>query len=98
MLNQLLDFANRLARSSAPLLVLAASVVLLQAQTVQITSPGDGAVLNPGQTFTVTVNADSSAFQTIVVVGELPIGFSQILTAPPYQFQMQIPSSISPGP
>lgn len=43
------------------------------------------------------MNATPSAFATVVVVGELPLGFSQVLTAPPYQFQMQIPPDTVPG-
>jgi hypothetical protein len=46
---------------------------------------------------TVTV-ADSPAggFQDVIVVGQNPIGFSQVLTSPPYQFSILIPPDISP--
>jgi hypothetical protein len=73
------------------------SISTISAQTLQITSPTNGAVVRPGQTVTVTV-ADSpvGAFQEVIVVGQNPIGFSQVLTAPPYQFSILIPPDISP--
>jgi Bacterial Ig domain/IPT/TIG domain len=72
-------------------------VGLLQAQTLQITSPVDGAVVRPGQTLTISVSASPpSAFQSMIIIGQGPLGYSQILTGPPYQFSLQVPADISP--
>ena len=97
-MNPLFDAITRLARLAVPVFAVCVAASSLPAQTVQIASPASGALFNPGQTIPVTVNADPSAFQTVVVAGQFPIGVSQILTAPPYQFQLQIPSYIEPGP
>ncbi len=67
-----------------------------QQPTIQVTSPASGAVVNSGQTLLVAVEASPSAFQTVFVEGEDPIT-SGVLIAPPYQFQIQIPSDIEPG-
>jgi hypothetical protein len=64
---------------------------------VQITSPKDGALAHPGENILVTVSSSGATFAQMVVIGQDPIGFSQILTAPPYQFSIQIPSDIAPG-
>ena len=82
-----------------PLSILSFAVVAasaLSAQTLQITSPSMGAVVNPGQSVAVTVSA-TGVFQQIFVVGADPIGISQTLSSPPYQFAIQIPTSILPG-
>ncbi len=79
------------------LLVMCLPLGPLAAQSLQITSPTDGTVVNPGQQLTVNV-AVSGAFQEVAVVGQSPFGTSQqSLNAPPYQFTMQVPSAISPG-
>ncbi len=88
----------RLMRNGAPLIILCISVALQAQPSLRITSPTDGTVFNPGQTIPVMVNAAPATFQTVIVAGDLPLGFSQILTAPPYQFQMPIPSNINAGP
>jgi hypothetical protein len=66
--------------------------------TVTIASPAEGTAFHPGQAMSVTVDATPLAFKTVIVVGDLPLGFSQILTAPPYRFRMQIPLDTVPGP
>ena len=69
------------------------------AQTLQITAPAAGTIVNPGQVLAVTVvDSPTGSFTEVAVDAPDPIGFSTILTAPPYQFSIQIPSSISPGP
>ncbi len=41
----------------------------------KISSPASGIVVNPGQTFTVTVTSPANAtFQTVAVIGEDPVG------------------------
>jgi hypothetical protein len=69
----------------------------LVAQSLQITSPVNGTVVNPGQLVTVNVSV-SGDFQGVDVIGQSPVGSSQqSLNAPPYQFTVQVPSAISPG-
>lgn len=97
-MNRPKDAVARLARLAAALFVLCFGAFSARAQTPQITSPGGGSVSNPGQTLTIAVAATPGAFQTVVVVGDLPLGSSQVVTAPPYQFQIQIPPDITPGP
>jgi len=77
-------------------LLLCLSMSSLLGQSLQITSPADGTTVNPGQTLTVTVNA-SGTFQQVILIGSNPMGFSQMLSNPPYQFTIQIPTTISPG-
>jgi hypothetical protein len=77
--------------------LLCCAIGVLPAQTLQITSPADGTVVSPGQVVTVTVAASpASAFQAVVLVGGDAIGFSQVLSAPPYQFSLQIPAGTRP--
>jgi len=58
--------------------------------TLKITAPADGAVVDPAKEFTVEVEAEPAvAFQTVAVIGENPIGLSDVLTAPPYRFTMK---------
>ncbi len=71
--------------------------LLAESPSVRITSPTEGAVFRPGQTLEITVKATPLAFRTVVVIGDLPLGFSQILTAPPYRFQIKISTDIVPG-
>lgn len=83
-------------RISALLFLCSFHVSSLLGQTLQITSPTDGSTVSPGQSLTVNVSA-SGAFQQVLVVGWSPIGFSDPLAAPPYQFTVQIPTNIQPG-
>jgi hypothetical protein len=64
--------------------------------TLAIASPADGSTARPGTNLPVTVTPTGS-FTEVVVVGEGAIGFSRVLTAPPYQFSLAIPAGISPG-
>jgi len=88
-MNRLQNPTNRQARLPAALLLLCASAA--QAQTVQITSPADGAVVYSGQTFVVTVHASPGAFKSVAVIGEDPIEDPGLVYAPPYQFAMRVP-------
>jgi hypothetical protein len=73
-----------------------ASALLAQPQpSLRITSPTDGTEVHPGDSLKVTVTA-SGTFQQVFLVGGDPIGFSQPLLAPPYEFTIQIPSHIRP--
>ncbi len=82
---------------AAAALVLLASPRGLLGQALQITSPSNGAVVTPGQTLAVTVSADASAFQGIVVIGQTALGLTSPLTAPPYQFSIYIPADVAAG-
>ncbi len=63
---------------------------------LQITSPADGTVVHPGQTITITVApASGASFVMVGIVAENPIVEGQYLAAPPYQFSITIPKSIS---
>jgi hypothetical protein len=53
-------------------------------------------VVNPGQDLPVTVTPSGGTFTDIVILGEHPIGSSQNLTSPPYQFTIEIPATIGP--
>ncbi len=81
--------------SLAALALLAGAVRLHAQPSLQITSPADGTVVSPGQSVTVTVSA-SGTFLLVALVGEDPLGFSQGLSAPPYNFTLTIPSNIPP--
>lgn len=74
---------------------LVASARLHAQPTLQITSPADGTLVSPGQTITFTVSA-SGVFTQVALIGEDPIGFSEALSAPPYEFTLAIPSDIRP--
>jgi len=77
--------------------LLCAGAALAQA-TLQITSPADGTLVSPGQTITVTVSASpGGVFTGVGVGGEGPIALSQLLTVPPYQFAVKIPSTTTPA-
>ena len=81
----------------ASLLSLCACSGLLTAQTLKITEPKDGTLVHPGQTITVVVEASPPhAFQAMIIIGADPIGFSQVLTAPPYRFPVTIPPDARP--
>jgi len=68
-MNRLLTLATQARCFPVLLFMLAATGPLSQAQTVQITSPAQGAVFHPGQTMVVTVDATPLAFKTVIVVG-----------------------------
>lgn len=62
---------------------------------LQITSPLNGTVINPGQTIQVTVTSPANvSFKAVAVVGE-PIGISRIATSLPATFSFSLPTDIS---
>jgi hypothetical protein len=69
------------------------NAVCSQGQTLQITSPADGTVVNPGQVAPVTVGTSNANFDMVIVVANSPIPDSEVSTAPPYKFSIQIPSN-----
>jgi uncharacterized protein YjdB len=66
------------------------------AQNLLLTSPSNGTVVNPGQTLSIAVTVSGGVVTNVFVVGENPIGWSQVLVSPPYQFTIQMPVGISP--
>lgn len=66
---------------------------------LQIDSPSAGTVVNPGQTISVSVSSPAStSFSQVAVIGEDPIGFSNLQTSVPAQFSITIPADIDCGP
>jgi Purple acid Phosphatase, N-terminal domain len=65
---------------------------------LQITSPLDGTVVAPGQILTVVAEpSQGTIFAQVIIIGQNPIGFSEVKTAPPFNFSLVIPADISPG-
>jgi hypothetical protein len=63
---------------------------------LQISSPGDDAIVNPGQAVNVVVDSPAGAsFTNVGVVGEAPIGFGGIASAVPARLSITIPSDIA---
>src|SRR5882724_10398520 len=59
---------------------------------LQISSPANGSVVNPGQTLSVTVISPAGlTFQMLAVIGADPIGFNTLATSVPAQFSIAIP-------
>jgi hypothetical protein len=70
---------------------------LLSAQpALQITSPANGTVVNPGQTLVVRVTASGGPFQAVWLNTSLPEGPPNVLTTAPYDFTIQIPPNTRP--
>jgi hypothetical protein len=69
-----------------------------QQPLLQITSPANGTIVNPGQNLSVNVSSPAgTAFAQVDVIGEYPIGMSTVATSVPAQFSITIPSDIAPG-
>src|SRR5260370_2352247 len=63
---------------------------------LQITSPTNGTIVNPGQTISVGVTSPANiAFTALGVVAEDPIELSNIGTSVPFQFSFTIPANIA---
>jgi hypothetical protein len=88
----------RLTRAAALALFLAGACGAVLAQKIQITSPTDGVTVHSGQTLTIKVDADSTAFRYVLVDTCLRIPLQPPLTRPPYQFKIQVPPDASSGP
>jgi hypothetical protein len=82
-------------------LVLFAVATLGTAQNppqLQISSPTNGSIVNPGQTLSVTVISPTNVtFAKAGVIGQDPLGFSDIATSVPAQFNFAIPADIACG-
>ncbi|HTB19384.1 MAG TPA: hypothetical protein VK708_14790, partial [Bryobacteraceae bacterium] len=83
----------RLAISSCAL-----AGLLVAQPSLRITSPADGAIVHPGETLTVDVEAlPPEAFKLVFVAGADPISLSkEKLSKPPYRFTVQIPAGTRP--
>lgn len=69
-----------------------------QGPTLQITSPPDGTVVAPGDTVLVVVTpAPDTTFAQVIIIGQGPIGFSEVKTSPPFEFSLTIPVDIRLG-
>jgi hypothetical protein len=65
---------------------------------LQISSPNSGIVISPGQVVPVTVSSPTpSAFTNIIVIGQGPLGFSNIAASLPAQFSVTVPADTGPG-
>lgn len=65
---------------------------------LEITSPPDGTEVAPGDTITVVVTpAPDTTFAQVIIIGEGPIGFSEVKTAQPFDFSLTIPANIRLG-
>lgn len=71
---------------------------LAQQPLLQITSPSNGTIVNPGQTLSVSVTSPAGAtFAQVDVIGEAPIGISAVGSSLPAQFSVAIPKDIACG-
>lgn len=62
---------------------------------LKIESPANGSVVNPGQTVKIrVVSATSAAISFVGVVGEDPLGMSELAKSVPAEFSITIPSKI----
>jgi len=62
---------------------------------LQITSPAEGTVVNPGQTVAVVVSPISgTAFSMVTLNAQRPLPSGQTLTSPPFHFSVVIPANI----
>ena len=65
--------------------------------SLAITSPVDGALVEAGQTLTVMVaSPENVQFALVGVIGEDPIGVSDVATSVPAQFSFAIPLNVAP--
>ena len=85
------------ARVSIILFMLCAVVLAVRAQTLQITSPVSGTVVNPGQTVPITVTATGGDFLTVAVVSTDNFPEPELPYAPPYTASVQVPTDLPLG-
>jgi hypothetical protein len=83
-------------RHSLVAILFLATTALPAQPTLRITSPADRTLVNPGQSIKVTVEA-SGRFFAVSVIGWQPIRSGETRNAPPYDFTVEIPDTISPG-
>src|SRR5271165_982950 len=87
----------RLAKVIIPRLawIAISSACLLADPALRIVSPPDGAVFEPGQTMHVQVSATGGTFLGVALLGQDAIPWPQtILTSPPYDFWVALPSKM----
>ncbi len=66
--------------------------------SLQITSPSSGTIVNPGQTFTVSITSSgTTTFQSLFTIAKYPIGISTNATSTPAQVSVAIPLDIDCG-
>ncbi len=84
--------------AAAILTVIVPSTVGQTPPILQITSPAEGTVVNPGTMLSVTVTSPANVtFNQVAVIGEDPVGLSSTATSVPAQVSLAIPSDISCG-
>ena len=70
---------------------------LLAQPVLRIISPNDKAVVHPGETITVKIEASGAALTGAMIAAEEPIKAGQVLSRPPYRFSITIPAKTTPG-
>jgi hypothetical protein len=55
-------------------------------------------VVKPGETVVVYLSVSGQRLDAAKIAAQAPIRDSEVLTAPPYQFSVTIPTRITPGP
>jgi hypothetical protein len=92
---------HRMARSlyiMAALGTIAAPGRLFGQAALRITAPASGTVARPGETIVVYVSPSGGPFKTVFIGGPGLKTNSQVLSAPPFQFSVTIPSTATLGP
>jgi len=90
--------SNRFARLGLLLAALCGALASAKERkpSLQIDSPADGTVVNPGQTITVSVSSPSGvSFKAVAVLAENPLGITELANSVPTRFSIAIPSNIS---
>ena len=95
-MNQGWKSLTRTVGAAAPLAALLMFPEALVAQSLQIISPVNGAVVYSGQAMTVTVSADPTAFQSVTIFMPDPEQ-TTVLSGPPYQITVTIPTGSPSG-
>jgi hypothetical protein len=97
-MSRLIMIMTWLARVAVSGLVFAGASGAQPGQTLEITSPTEGAVIYSGQTLAVTVKADASAFRSVTAY--IPGNGARMaeLAGPPYQFSIPVSPEIPSGP
>jgi hypothetical protein len=64
---------------------------------LKITYPASGAIVHPGETISIYLSVSGPPLTMANIIAWDPIPSSQLLTGPPYQFAITIPTRITPG-
>ncbi len=79
-------------------MLLLLSATLLAQPTLRITSPADGTLVHPGESFKVTVEVTPpGAFTDLMLIAADPIGTFPEKGGAPYEYAVPIPKAIAPG-